>query len=192
MTALKKSTLWSLFVTFFKMGLFTFGGGYVMLSVMQKELVEKRDWISKEDMLDLVGISQSTPGPFSVNAATYIGYKLHKFWGSVAATLGVVVPSFIVIILVSLFLEAFQTNEIIHNLLKGINSGVSVLIFKAWFKLTKQIGLNIFNISIMLIGILVSLIFPQFSVIYLIMIVAVAGIMTSFFLKKEVDDYGNS
>lgn len=189
---MKKSTIWSLFVTFFKMGLFTFGGGYVMLSVMQKELVEKRDWISKEDMLDLVGISQSTPGPFSVNAATYIGYKLHKFWGSVAATLGVVVPSFIVIILVSLFLEAFQTNEIIHNLLKGINAGVSVLIFKAWFKLTKQIGLNIFNISLMLIGILVSLIFPQFSVIYLIMIVAVAGIMTSFFKKKEVDDNGNS
>ncbi|MBN3490853.1 chromate transporter [Acholeplasma equirhinis] len=185
---MKKSTLWRLFITFFKMGLFTFGGGYVMLSVMQKEIVEDKNWLTKEDMLDLVGISQSTPGPFSVNAATFIGYKLHKFLGSIVATLGVVLPSFFVILLVSVFLVNFESNLYIQNALRGINAGVSVLIFKAWFKLSKQIGHNIFNIALMLVGIIVSLVFPQFSIIYLIFIVGLTGFILSFFVKEKKEE----
>ena len=182
-----KNKYLDIFITFFKIGLFTFGGGYAMLRVMQKEVVEKKGWIDEDTMLDLVTISQSTPGPFAINGATFIGYKHLGFWGSLLATLGVVLPSFLIIIFISIFLDAFSSNDIIQNALKGISAGISVLIFHAWFKLAKKLKVNVINIGLMLTGILVSLIFPEFSVVLLMLIVMVLSIVfnTVFVWRKE-------
>ena len=96
--------LMSLFVTFFKIGLFTFGGGYAMISQIKEYIVEKNKWISEEELLDIITIAESTPGPIAINMATYVGYKKKKILGSLCATLGVVLPSFIIIYIISLFL----------------------------------------------------------------------------------------
>src|SRR5690554_7582409 len=168
-----KKSLLEIFLSFFKIGLFTFGGGYAMMRVMEKEFVENKKWMDSKSMLDLLAISQSTPGPFAINSATYIGHQQRGFWGSVVATLGVVLPSFLIIILISIFLEAFSENIYIQHTLKGINAGVSVLIFHAWFSLSKNIGMNVTNLLLMVVGFAVSLFIPSFSIVYLIIITAV-------------------
>ena len=94
-----------LFLVFFKIGLFTFGGGYAMIAVMEREFVEKKGWINHEEFLDIIGIAESSPGPLAVNSATFIGYKYGKFFGALFATLGVVLPSFIIIFAISFFFE---------------------------------------------------------------------------------------
>ncbi|WP_162146877.1 chromate transporter [Acholeplasma granularum] len=181
-----KTSYFQIFITFFKIGLFTFGGGYAMMRVMERELVENKGWIDGKTMLDLLGISQSTPGPFAVNSATYIGHHQRGFLGSFFATLGVVLPSFIIIILISIFLEAFNANIYIQNTLKGINAGVSVLIFQAWFRLTKQLGITVTNVVLMIIGFAVSLFIPSFSIVYLILITAISAIIYGYvFLRGE-------
>ena len=96
-------TLWRVFFTFFKIGDFTFGGGYAMIPLIQRETVEKHGWISEEDILEVVAIAESTPGPIAINAATFIGYRVAGFLGSLCATLGVVSPSFVIILLICLF-----------------------------------------------------------------------------------------
>lgn len=174
---MEKNSYLNIFISFFKIGLFTFGGGYAMMRVMEKEFVDRKKWMDSKSMLDLLAISQSTPGPFAINSASYIGYQQRKVWGSVVATLGVVLPSFIIIILISIFLEAFNQNIHIQNVLRGINAGVAVLIFQAWFSLSKSLGVTVVNIILMAIGFLISLFIPSFSVVYLIMITAVFAII---------------
>ena len=183
-----KKSLLKIFLSFFKIGLFTFGGGYAMMRVMEKEFVENKKWMDSKSMLDLLATSQSTPGPFAINSATYIGYQQRGFWGSVVATLGVVLPSFLIIILISIFLEAFSENIYIQHTLKGINAGVSVLIFHAWFSLSKNIGMNVTNLLLMVVGFAVSLFIPSFSVVYLIIITAVFAIIYGYVWKRgQVD-----
>ena len=99
--------LWSLLASMFKIGLFTFGGGYAMISLLEREFVEKKNWLSHDEFMDLVVIAESTPGPIAINCATYIGYKVGKGSGAVAATLGMVMPSLGIIFLISLFFEQF-------------------------------------------------------------------------------------
>ena len=107
---MKKTSLWQLFATFFKTGLFTFGGGYAMIAILQDELVEKKKWITNQDMLDLIVVAESTPGVIAVNAATSIGYKTRGVLGSIIATLGIVLPSFLIISVLSYLVAAFQSN----------------------------------------------------------------------------------
>ncbi len=183
-----KNPYLDIFITFFKIGLFTFGGGYAMIRVMEKEVVENKKWIDEKTMLDLVAISQSTPGPFAINGATFIGYQHKKFWGSVLATLGVVLPSMTIIILISIFLVAFNENMYIQNVLKGINAGVSVLIFNAWFRLTKQAGLSFTNIVLMILGFVISFFFPEFSIIYLLILTAISAIVFGYIFKGVIKD----
>ena len=99
--------LWTLFLTFFRIGAFTFGGGYAMISVIENICVEQKKWITHEDLVNVTVIAESTPGPVAINCATFVGYKQKGIWGSVAATLGVVLPSFIIIWAISMFLERF-------------------------------------------------------------------------------------
>ena len=98
--------LFTVFITFFKIGAFTFGGGYAMIPLIQRETVENHKWISDDDILDIIAIAESTPGPIAINSATFVGYKVAGFWGSFAATLGVVLPSFIIILVISYVLDA--------------------------------------------------------------------------------------
>ncbi len=174
--------MWDLFVTFFKIGLFTFGGGYAMISIVEDECVNKRKWISKDEMLNLIIIAESTPGPIAINCATYTGYKAKGFWGGVVATFAMALPSFIIIYIISTVLENFLEIEIIGYAFNGIKIGVGFLIVEAAIKMIKSIDIkaikliiltfsfisimliNIFNFSIssiiiLLIGALISLIY---------------------------------
>ena len=128
-----------LFWTFFKIGMFTFGGGYAMVAVVEDACVEEKKWITHEEMMELVVIAESTPGPIAINCSTYVGYKEKGFWGAVAATVGMVLPSLLVICAIAMFLEQFLEIGIIANAFKGIKVGVGVIIINAGIKMLKDI-----------------------------------------------------
>ena len=145
--------LWlQLFLTFFKIGAFTFGGGYAMLGIITENCVEKKKWITGEDMMNVTIIAETTPGPVAINAASFVGYRTAGFWGAVVATLGVVLPSFIIIYLISLFLEGFLEIVWVANAFKGIKIAVGFLVVQAGFKLLKQLQRNAMGISLLCIA----------------------------------------
>ena len=130
--------LWKVFATFFKIGAFTFGGGYAMIPLIQKEAVETHHWISDEDILEIVAIAESTPGPIAINAATFVGYRSCGVLGSVCATLGVVLPSFILIYIISFVLRQFQELKAVQYAFYGIRAGVLALLCKALWNMFKK------------------------------------------------------
>ncbi|MCR5684336.1 MAG: chromate transporter, partial [Lachnospiraceae bacterium] len=121
----------TIFLTFAKIGLFTFGGGYAMISIIENICVEKKKWITHDEMMNITVIAESTPGPIAINCATYVGYKQKGIWGAIAATFGVVLPSFIIIYLISIFLDSFIKITWIANAFKGIRMAVGILILDA-------------------------------------------------------------
>lgn len=123
--------LWSLFSTFFKIGLFTFGGGYAMIANVREEVVEKKQWLTEDELHQVIAIAESTPGPIAINMATYVGYKKKGVAGSACATLGVVLPSLTIIYIISLFLDAFMANKYVAYAFVGIKCAVAFLILKA-------------------------------------------------------------
>ncbi len=127
-----------LFFCFFKIGLFTFGGGYAMISIIHDACVEKKQWITHEEMMDITVIAESTPGPIAINCATYVGYKTGGFPGSVAATLGVVLPSFLIIYAISMFLDGFLKIPLIASGFRGIKIAVGLLILDAGLTMVKK------------------------------------------------------
>ena len=129
--------LLKIFLTFFKIGAFTFGGGYAMIPLIQREAVENHHWVTDEDILDIVAIAESTPGPIAVNAATFVGYRVRGFWGAVVATLGVVLPSFVIILAISYVLAQFRQLKAVQYAFQGIRAGVLVLMLKALIKMFK-------------------------------------------------------
>lgn len=129
--------LLTVFFTFLKIGAFTFGGGYAMIPLIQKEAVEKHHWVTDEDILDIVAIAESTPGPIAINAATFVGYQKRGFAGAVAATFGVVMPSFVTIFAIFHVLQAFQNARIVRYAFNGIRVGVLVLMLNALIKMLK-------------------------------------------------------
>jgi chromate transporter len=137
-----RTKLFQLFLTFFRIGLFTFGGGYAMIPLMQRETVERRKWISDDDILEVIAIAESTPGPIAINSATFIGYKVAGVWGAVCATLGTVLPSFIIILIISFFLRQFQDIKAVQYAFNGIRAGVLALVIKAWWTMAKKMPKN--------------------------------------------------
>ena len=127
-----------LFLTFAKIGLFTFGGGYAMISVIEHNCVERKKWITHEEMMDMTVIAESTPGPIAINCATFTGYKIAGMPGAVAATLGMIVPSFIIIYLISMFLENFLEVTFVANAFRGIKIAVGLLILEAGISMVKK------------------------------------------------------
>ena len=130
--------MWSLFWTFVKIGMFTFGGGYAMISMIEDICVERKHWITHDEMMDITVIAESTPGPIAINCATYVGYKQKGLPGSVATTLGVVLPSFVIIFLLSSVLDHFLEIPVIANAFRGIKIGVGVLIFSVALTMLKK------------------------------------------------------
>lgn len=122
--------LWTLFFAFLKIGAFTFGGGYAMISLLEHECVEKRKWITSEELMELTVIAESTPGPIAINCATYTGYKRAGFWGALAATCGVILPSFIILYAISLFFENLLEIPVIVHAFRGIRCAVALLILQ--------------------------------------------------------------
>ena len=186
-----------LFFVFFKIGLFTFGGGYAMIAVMEREFVEKKRWLTNEEFLDIIGIAESSPGPLAINSATFIGYKKGKFFGALCATLGVVLPSFIIIFAISLFFEKFIALEYVDYAFRGIQACVAFLILSAGIKMLKHLKRNVFNVILVSLTI-AAMIFLEifscdFSTIFLILIGGAIGLsvyLVVYFKAKSKKDEG--
>lgn len=184
--------LWELFYTFFKLGLFTFGGGYAMIPQIKEIVIEKKKWLSEEEMLEILAISESTPGPIAINSATFIGYRQKGVLGSLMATLGVVLPSLIIIYIISLFFDAFLANEYVASAFVGIKACVAFLITKAGLEMLYKMKKNIFNVITFSLVFVLMIVFELFSVnfssIYFILIGGLSSILVyiiSSCKKKE-------
>ncbi len=185
----------TLFLTMLKIGLFTFGGGYAMIALLENEFVSRKKWIEKDEFLDMVAIAESTPGPIAINSATYLGYKILGVTGSLTATIAVCIPSFFIIYVISLFFDAFLSLTLVSYAFKGIQVCVIYLIFSAGIKLLKGIKKTAFNISIICI-VIASMVFTtlfaiKFSTVYYILIAGMVGIFAYFINnlkdRKEAD-----
>ncbi len=137
--------LLDLFITFFKIGLFTIGGGYAMIPLLQREVVEHKGWLTDQDFLDLMAIAQSAPGVFVVNMAIFVGYRVRGKRGSVACAIGATMPSIIIILAIALFVGNYRDNEIVENVFKGIRPAVIALILTPSIRLASKAGLNKWN-----------------------------------------------
>ena len=170
----------SLFLTMLKIGLFTFGGGYAMIALLKNEFVEKKKWLEKDEFLDVAAIAESTPGPIAINAATYIGYKKSGMIGSMIATLGICIPSFVIIYAISLFFDAFLSLTLVAYAFKGIQICVVYLILTAGLKMLKQMKKTAFNIIIISITLICMIVFSlfavRFSTIFYILISGACGV----------------
>lgn len=165
-----------LFFEFFKIGLFTFGGGLSMLPFIEKSVVEKNKWMTDDEMVDMLAISESTPGPIAINCATFVGYKVGKIKGAICSTLGVVLPSFIIICLISIFYEKFIEIKVIKWAFLGIKAGVAALILNAGIKILKKTEHSLFSFSIMLLAIEIAL-FTSIHTVFVIIFGLVVGVI---------------
>ena len=181
----------ALFLTMLKIGLFTFGGGYAMIALLENEFVEKKKWLEKDEFLDVAAIAESTPGPIAINAATYIGYKNAGIIGSIIATLGICIPSFIIIYAISLFFDAFLSLTLVAYAFKGIQICVVYLILTAGLKMLAHMKKNAFNIIIISITLICMVVFSlfavKFSTIFYIMISGACGVVVYLLgkIRKE-------
>ena len=187
------------FFAFFKIGLFTFGGGYAMIAVIERELVEKKQWLTHEEFLDIIGIAETSPGPLAVNSATFIGYKRCGFFGALFATLGVVLPSFIIIFAVSLVFEKFLAFEYVGYAFRGIRACVAFLILSAGIKMLKHLKRNLFNVLLVILSVaamvLLEFFAPDFSTVFLILIGGAIGLsvyLLSYFREKNGKKKGDN
>lgn len=175
----------SLFLTFAKIGAFTFGGGYAMISFIEREVVDNKKWISKKYMSNIITIGESTPGPIAVNVATFVGNKVCGVFGAMAATLGVVFPSFLIILILSTVLNLLQENLIFQNCFFGIRVGIIALIINALISLYKQCSKDIFSYILMILA-LVSVVFFNVSSVIVLIVCAVLGfILQVSGIRKE-------
>ena len=174
------SLLLELFITFAKTGLFTFGGGYAMIALIEDICVEKKKWITHDEMMSLTVIAESTPGPVAINCATYVGYKQKGIAGAIAATIGMIVPSFIIIFLITGVLDRFLEIQWVARAFAGIKIAVGILIVDAAFKLIKHMEKNPVSFLILTCSFILVLIINLFSVnfssVALILLSAIVGI----------------
>lgn len=178
--AQEAKSLGMLFFTFFKIGLFTFGGGYAMIALLEEEFIQRRKWLDKDEFLDMAAIAESTPGPVAINSATYLGYKLAKVPGAATATVAVCLPSFLIIYAISLFFEQFTQLTVIANAFKGIQVCVIYLIFSAGVRMLKALDKSPFATgvlaAVMLVMVGLSLAGVSVSSILLILLSGAAGV----------------
>lgn len=178
--AQEAQSLGTLFFTFFKIGLFTFGGGYAMIALLEEEFIQRRKWLDKDEFLDMTAIAESTPGPVAINSATYLGYKLAKVPGAATATVAVCLPSFLIIYAISLFFEQFTQLTVIANAFKGIQICVIYLIFSAGVRMLKALDKSPFATgvlaAVMLVMVGLSLAGVSVSSILLILLSGAAGV----------------
>ena len=176
--------IWLLFLTFFKIGAFTFGGGYAMIPLIQREVADKRKWITEDDILDIIAIAESTPGPIAVNSATFVGFKTAGFFGAFASTLGVVLPSFVIITVIAYLLRNFSDYKGVRYAFFGVRAGVLALIIKGLVSMYKQVNKNL--VSYVIMGAAFVLVaFFNVNVLLVIIGCAVFGLITSIVISRR-------
>ena len=181
------STLLAIFLSMLKIGCFAFGGGYAIIALLENEFISKRNWIDHDEFLDVVAIAESTPGPIAINVATYIGYKLKGVFGAIVTTVGMCLPSFVIMYLVSLFYEQFMEITLVAAAFKGIQICVVYLIASAGLKMLKKMKKtpqNIIVFSVTCIGMILCTLFDiHISSVWFILAAGVLG-LSIFFIKK--------
>ena len=171
--------LLELFLTFMKIGLFTFGGGYAMISLIEDICVEKKKWLTHEQMMNVTVVAESTPGPIAINCATYVGYAQKGFPGAVVTTVGVVIPSFVIIYIISMFLDNFLEITLIANAFRGIKLAVGLLILNAGLNMLKKAKKTALSVAILICAFLVMLLVPDFSALSLMILAGVISLALS-------------
>jgi len=164
------------FRTFFRIGLFTLGGGYAMIPLIEEEVVNKKQWVSKDEMLDLIAVAQSCPGVFAINIAIFIGYKLRKTRGALATTIGTALPSFLIILLIAMFFHQFKENKVVAAMFRGIRPAVVALIAVPTLNLAARAKLNKFTMWIPIVSALAIWLLGV-SPIWIIIIAGIGGIL---------------
>lgn len=175
----KKKVCLELFLTFLKIGAFTFGGGYAMISMIQQEIAERRQWLGREELLDMAAIAESTPGPIAINSATFVGYKRAGVPGAIAATFGVILPCFVIISVISVVLNQFKSLAAVQYAFEGIRAGVVVLIGKAFLSMWKSCRKNGMFYIFVVVSFL-AVVFFNINSIFVILCGAVLGIVLTY------------
>ena len=187
----KKSlkNLLSLFLTFFKLGIFSIGGGPTMLTLIQGEFVEKKKWLDNDELMEMTAIAESTPGPIAINLATYLGYKRGGFLGALVSTLGVIITPFVLMFCISLFLENILSNQAVQYAFMGVKVGVVFLLLKVSITLVKGVKKDLFGVILLLIVtiamVLITIFSVNFSAIYFILMGAVLGLLVYGIIPKK-------
>ena len=181
--------LFDLFFTFFKLGLFTFGGGYAMIANIRELVIDKKGWLNEDELIQVITIAESTPGPIAINLATYVGYQKHGFWGSLWATFGVVLPSFVIIYIISFMLEAFMENRYVAAAFDGIQCAVSFLILRAGWGMLKKLEKKPLPLIVFCLTFGALLLFEalalEVSTVVLILIGGISGIIAYGFMGRR-------
>lgn len=194
----KISSIFDLFITMFKIGLFTIGGGYAMISVLENEFVNKKQYLTSDEFANLVVIAESTPGPIAINCSTYIGYRKEGILGAIFATLGMILPSMTIIYIISLFFDQFLAIEWVKAAFKGIQICVVFLIISAGIKMIVKMKKTVVNYVLFILTILLMILFDllsvNFSSIFFILIAALIGVIIHFIVnhKNEEDNKENN
>ncbi|WFA08680.1 chromate transporter [Tissierella sp. Yu-01] len=171
--------LWKMFITFFKIGAFTFGGGYAMIPIIQEEVVEKKKWIEDAEFMDAIALAQASPGPVAVNTSVYCGYKLRGVIGAIVCTLGTVLPSFFTILFIAIFFYQFKDNDIVSQIFMGIRPAVVALILSAVYKMWKKSKFS-YDKLVVVIGTILIIVLFDISPIWMV----IAGGLGSFLINK--------
>ena len=172
------------FKIFFKIGAFTIGGGYAMVPLIENEIVDKHKWLSREDFVDLLAISQSAPGILAVNISIFIGYRLRGIRGSIVTALGTVMPSFLIILAIALFFHNYQDNAVVEKIFKGIRPAVVALIAAPTFKMAKSAKITRYNIWIPIVSALLIWLLG-FSPIWIIIAAGIVGYLFQLCRKRN-------
>lgn len=180
----KRKKLLPLFLTFLKIGGFTFGGGYAMIPIIQREIVEKKKWITDDDILEIIAIAESTPGPIAINSATFVGYRVAGFFGALLATFAVVLPPFCIIFAISFVLRQFSELRAVKYAFWGIRAGVLALICKALWTMYKKVNKGIIPYIIMAAAFIATAVF-DINVLYVIIGCALFGLVTSIIAGRK-------
>lgn len=174
----------TLLLVFMKISVMTFGGGYSMIPFIEREIVDKRNWLTKEELIDVIAISESTPGPIGICCATFVGYQTCGFSGALLATLGAIIPSFVIIYLISIFLNYFSEIVFIKYLFFGIRAGVLSLLFKAIFTMYNASPKHIIAYIIMALSFFL-VVFFSCNVLYILIGAALIGLCSTIIMKKK-------
>nr|WP_295307846.1 chromate transporter [uncultured Blautia sp.] len=182
----RKILLWKIFVSTLYLSTFTFGGGYVIVTLMKKKFVDEYHWIEEKEMLDLVAIAQSSPGAIAVNGAIVVGYKLAGILGAVISIFGTIIPPFAIISIISVGYNAFRDNYIISQLLEGMQAGVGAVIASVTFEMGGQIGKEKDTVSILIMaGAFLASCILKVNVIYIVIACGILGVIRTFLGKRR-------